>query len=221
MEGEAGRRLAAEVSHWAGSAGIWAPVVTLVPAHELTSRAASPDHQGIVAEADPYPYAEAETALENHDLVMALDRVQDPHNLGAVIRTAHEVGAAIAIPRHRAATVTPAVVKASAGATEHATIVQVRNLTDFIEQAKKAGFWVYGAEADADEAYDGPDYRGPTVFVLGSEGEGLSDRVAGACDVRVGIPLQGRIGSLNVSVAAAVLLFEAVRQRRRPMEQLT
>jgi 23S rRNA (guanosine2251-2'-O)-methyltransferase len=187
-------------------------VTTLSP-EELVAAAGSPDHQGLVAEVDPYPYAEPGGVLERFDLLVALDRVQDPHNLGAIIRTAEVAGAAVVIPRHRTAVVTAAVVKASAGATEHAAIVQVRNLTDFLAEAKRVGFWVYGADAAADSSYHAQDYRNKVAFVLGSEGEGLGRRVAKACDVRVSIPQQGKVGSLNVSVSAGVLLFEAVRQR--------
>ena len=214
VEGEAGRDLEREVSRWAAQAATAVPPPMHLAAQDVSMRAGSPDHQGIVVETDAYPYTPAEAALSEHDLLIALDRIQDPHNLGGIIRTAEEVGAGVVIPRHRTATVTAAVVKASAGATEHATVVQVRNLSDFIAEAKTAGFWVYGAEAAGSGLYDAADYRGRTLFVVGSEGEGLGERVAAACDVTVAIPLAGRVGSLNVGVAAAVLLFEAARQRR-------
>jgi 23S rRNA (guanosine2251-2'-O)-methyltransferase len=214
MDGEAGRDLEREVSLWVAEGANTVPPPARLPAQEVTARAGSPDHQGIVVETGPYAYASAETALSAHDLLIALDRIQDPHNLGSIIRTAEEVGAGVVIPRHRTATVTAAVVKASAGATEHATVVQVRNLSDFMAQAKDAGFWVYGAEAVGSGLYDAADYRVRTLFVMGSEGEGLGERVAAACDLTVAIPLAGRVGSLNVGVAAAVLLFEAARQRR-------
>jgi len=214
LDGETGRDLEREVSRWAAHVARAVPPPTHLPAQDVTMRAGSPDHQGIVVETDPYPYASTEAALFGHDLLIALDRIQDPHNLGSIIRTAEEVGAGVVIPRHRTAIVTAAVVKASAGATEHATVVQVRNLSDFITEAKTAGFWVYGAEAAGSSLYDVADYRGRTLFVVGSEGEGLGERVAAACDLTVAIPLAGRVGSLNVGVAAAVLLFEAARQRR-------
>lgn len=214
MEGEAGRALEREVSRWATQVARAVPPAIHVPALDVAMRAGSPDHQGILVETDPYPYTPVGAALSERDLLIALDRIQDPHNLGSIIRTAEEVGAGVVIPRHRTATVTAAVVKASAGATEHAALVQVRNLTDFIVEAKTAGFWVYGAEAVGSGLYDAADYRGRTLFVVGSEGEGLGERVAAACDVTVAIPLAGRVGSLNVGVAAAVLLFEAARQRR-------
>jgi 23S rRNA (guanosine2251-2'-O)-methyltransferase len=180
---------------------------------QLTSLAGSPDHQGIVAAVEPFPYVEPEAILKDFTLLVALDEVQDPHNLGAIIRTAEGAGAGIVIPRHRAAEVTAAVVKASAGATEHAAIAQVRNLADFLIAAKDAGFWVYGAAAGATSAYSAQDYRYPTCFVVGSEGQGLGRRVESLCDVMVSLPLQGKVDSLNVSVSTGILLYEAVRQR--------
>jgi len=206
--------LAAQVAAWAAEAGREPPAVTLSRSWNLAERAGSGDHQGLVAQVDPFPYTEADELLSAHDLIVALDRVQDPHNLGAVIRTAEALGAAVVIPRHRSAEVTAAVVKASAGATEHAAVAQVRNLSDFLLAAKQRPFWEFGAAAGAAQAYDQADYSSPTVFVLGSEGEGLGRRVEEVCDVLVRIPLTGRVESLNVSVTAALLLGEAVRQRR-------
>lgn len=183
---------------------------------ELERLAGSPDHQGIIAEVDPYPYADPAALVERDDaLVVALDQVQDPHNLGAVCRSAEAAGATgVVIPDRRAASVTGAVCKASAGAVEHLPVARVRNLADWLVQAKaREGLWVYGASGEAREPYTGADLTGPTVLVLGSEGRGLRPRVTEACDVLVSIPLRGRTVSLNVSSAAAVLLFEAVRQR--------
>jgi 23S rRNA (guanosine2251-2'-O)-methyltransferase len=174
------------------------------------------DHQGVAAEVDPYPYVELDEILEGRDLMVALDQIQDPHNLGAIVRTAETAGAGVVIPRHRAAEVTATVVKTSAGATEHAAIARVRNLADALARAKEAGFWIFGAAAAADSLYTSQDYRDPTCFVVGSEGEGLGRRVAALCDVMVGIPVGGRVESLNVSVSAALLLYEAVRQRGDP-----
>lgn len=189
------------------------PPVYRIPPDELTARLHTPDHQGVAAEVDPYPYLESEGVLQSHTLLIALDEVQDPHNLGAIIRTAEGAGAAVIVPRHRAAEVTAAVVKASAGASEHAAVVRVRNLADFLGEAKEAGFWVYGAAAGAESSYTAQDYRYPTCFVVGSEGEGLGRRVASLCDVMVSLPLAGTVDSLNVSVSAGILLYEAVRQR--------
>jgi 23S rRNA (guanosine2251-2'-O)-methyltransferase len=182
---------------------------------EIARLAGSPDHQGIVAEVDPYPYADPASLLAGpEDLVVALDQVQDPHNLGAVCRSAEVAGASgVVVPERRAAAVTPAVVKASAGATEHLAIARVRNLADWLQEAKQGGAWVYGADAGAGTRVDEADLRGRAVLVLGSEGRGLRPRVAESCDLLVSIPVRGKVGSLNVSAAAAVLLFEAIRQR--------
>ena len=183
---------------------------------ELTRLARSPDHQGIVAQVDPYPYAEADALLGRPDaLVVALDQVQDPHNLGAVCRSAEAAGASgVVIPERRAAAVTAAVCKASAGAVEHLPVARVRNLADWLTAAKSADdLWVYGADADARTSYTQADFTGRVVLVMGSEGKGLRPRVAAACDALVSIPVRGRTASLNVSAAGAVLLFEATRQR--------
>jgi 23S rRNA (guanosine2251-2'-O)-methyltransferase len=184
-------------------------------AGELTRLAGSPDHQGVVAEVDPYPYADPDSLLSGADaLVVALDQVQDPHNLGAVCRSAEAAGASVAIPSRRSALVTAATCKASAGAVEHLAVARVGNLADWLARAKEGGAWIYGAEAEAEMPYTQADLTGRVVLVLGAEGSGLRRRVAESCDLMVSIPASGRVGSLNVSAAAAVLLFEAVRQRR-------
>jgi 23S rRNA (guanosine2251-2'-O)-methyltransferase len=184
-------------------------------AAELARLAGSPDHQGVVAEVDPYPYADPHTLLRAPGaLVVALDQVQDPHNLGAVCRSAEVAGVSgIVIPERRAAGVTAAVCKSSAGAVEHLEIARVRNLADWLGEARDAGAWIYGADAEAEASYASADLTGKVVLVLGSEGRGLRPRVAGACDLLVSVPVRGRVASLNVSAAAAVLLFEALRQR--------
>ncbi len=148
-------------------------------------------------------------------LIVALDQVQDPQNLGAVARSAEVAGATgLVIPSRRSASVTAATAKASAGAVEHLPIAQVTSLADWLSRAKDAGAWIYGADAAADTAYVDADLTGKVVLVLGSEGEGLRRLVAERCDVRVSLPVLGKIDSLNVSATAAVLLFEAARQRR-------
>ncbi len=212
--GRPGEELQQAVAGWAAGAGSRPPEMRFATPSQLAALVGSPDHQGIVAAVDSYAYVEPETLLHDFTLLIALDGVQDPHNLGAIIRSAEGAGAAVAIPRHRSTEVTAAVVKASAGATEHAGIAQVRNLADFLGSAKEAGFWVYGAAAGAASDYTAQDYRYPTVFVVGSEGQGLGHRVELLCDVMVSLPLTGRIDSLNVSVSAGILLYEAVRQRR-------
>jgi 23S rRNA (guanosine2251-2'-O)-methyltransferase len=186
-----------------------------VGADALTALAGSPDHQGIVAEVDPYPYADPLALLEAPDaIVVALDQVQDPQNLGAVCRSAEVAGAAgVVIPDRRAVAVTAAVCKASAGAVEHLPVARVTNLADWLARAKEMAAWAYGTAAEADQSYAATDLTGRVVLVLGSEGSGLRPRVASACDALISIPQRGRVGSLNVSAAATVLLFEAVRQR--------
>ena len=182
-------------------------------AAELTRLAGSPDHQGIVAEVDPYPYADPTTLLKAPDaLVVALDQVQDPRNLGAICRSAEAAGAAgVVTLERRAASVTAAACKASAGAVEHIPVARVRNLADWLGQAREEGAWVYGADAEAETPYSTLDLSGRVVLVLGGEGGGLRPRVAAACDVLASIPTTGEVGSLNVAAAAAVLLFAAPR----------
>jgi 23S rRNA (guanosine2251-2'-O)-methyltransferase len=146
--------------------------------------------------------------------VVALDQVQDPRNLGAVCRSAEAVGAAgLVIPSRRSAAVTAVACKASAGAVEHLPVTRVTNLVDWLTRAKASGAWIYGAEQGANAPYSQADLSGKVVLVLGSEGRGLRRRIAESCDVLVSIPVAGRVGSLNVSAAAAVLLFEVARQR--------
>jgi 23S rRNA (guanosine2251-2'-O)-methyltransferase len=182
---------------------------------ELERLCGSPDHQGVVAEVDSYPYADPKALLRGEDpLLVALDQVQDPRNLGAVCRSAEFAGAGgIVVPERRAAAVTAATCKASAGAVEHLQIAHVRNLADWLADAKAAGFWIWGADAEAKSAAWDVDLKGPTVLVLGGEGKGIRPRVAAACDGLVALPRGGQVESLNVSAAATALLFEALRQR--------
>lgn len=188
--------------------------LTAVDGDEIERLSGSPDHQGICAEAGSYPYADAAALLSGDDaLVVCLDQVQDPRNLGAICRVAECAGAAgVVIPDRRSAEVTPVVCRASAGAVEHLPVARVRNIADWLEDAKRAGAWVYGASADG-VSYERPDYRGRVVLVLGSEGRGLRPRVAGACDELVALPLRGRVESLNVSAAAAALLYGILQFR--------
>jgi 23S rRNA (guanosine2251-2'-O)-methyltransferase len=185
------------------------------PDQELERLCGSPDHQGVCAEVDPYRYADPASLLAADDaLVVALDEVQDPRNLGAVCRVAECAGAAgVVIPERRSAEVTPVVCKASAGAVEHLPIARVRNLADYLADAKRAGAWVYGAAA-AGVPYDRPDYRGRAVVVFGSEGKGLRPRVRSACDELIALPLLGKLDSLNVSAAASAILYGILQFRR-------
>jgi 23S rRNA (guanosine2251-2'-O)-methyltransferase len=195
-------------------------------AEEIERRCGSSAHQGLCADAGGYHYAGADEllAVEN-PLLVALDQIQDPQNLGSICRTAECAGVAgVVIPERRAAEVTPAVCKASAGAVEHLRVARVRNLADFLAAARKAGCWCYGASAphggseaagaERPVAYDKPQYGGAgVVLVLGSEGSGLRPRVAAACDQLISLPLLGSIESLNVSAAAAALLYEILQIR--------
>jgi 23S rRNA (guanosine2251-2'-O)-methyltransferase len=189
-------------------------------AAELRELSGTNDHQGVCAEAERYPYADAGRLLDAEDaLVICLDQVQDPQNLGAVCRVAEAGGAAgVVIPERRAVEVTPAVCKASAGAVEHLPVARVRNLADWLIAAKQAGAWAYGGDASASVPYDQPDYDGRVVLVLGSEGRGLRPRVAAACDELVALPLRGRVASLSVSAAAAALLY-GILQRRGDLDR--
>lgn len=185
------------------------------PAGELERLCGSPDHQGVVAEVDPYPYGDPVGLLKREGaLLVALDQVQDPRNLGAVCRSAEFAGAeGVIVPERRSASVTPVVCKTSAGAVEHLEVAHVRNLADWLAQAKEAGFWIWGADAEAKQPPWSADLTGPTILVLGGEGKGLRPRVAAACDGLVAFPQKGKIESLNVSAAASSLLSEATRQR--------
>ncbi len=185
-------------------------------AGELERLAESPDHQGVVAEVDPFSYADpGELLTAAEPLLVVLDQVQDPRNLGAVCRSAEVAGAdGVVICERRAAEVTAAACKASAGAIEHLSVARVRNLADWLGEAKRAGLWIWGAAAGGEAAPWEVDLGGGTVLVLGGEGRGIRPRVAAACDGTVALPQSGEIGSLNVSAAAAALLFEALRQRR-------
>lgn len=176
-------------------------------------------HQGIVAIASEKEYSSIEDILEiansrgEKPLVVICDGVSDPHNLGAVIRCAEGAGAhGIIIPKRRAAGITPAVVKASAGAVEHLAAAKVANISDAIRKLKDAGLWIFGAEAGG-TSYAKADFNLPCAIVLGSEENGISDIVKKNCDYIVSIPMKGNVNSLNVSTAASVLLYEAIRQR--------
>jgi 23S rRNA (guanosine2251-2'-O)-methyltransferase len=183
---------------------------------EIEKRCGSDAHQGMCAEVDGYPYVSAaELLLKPDPLIVALDELEDPQNVGAICRTAECVGATgVVLPERRSAEITPSVAKASAGAVEYLRIARVRNLADFLGEAKEAGAWCYGAAGEAgSEPYDRPDYRGGVVLVLGAEGKGLRPRVAQSCDALVALPLRGKIGSLNVSAAASALLYEILQRR--------
>jgi 23S rRNA (guanosine2251-2'-O)-methyltransferase len=166
-------------------------------------------HQGVVALAAAERYATLDQVLQGAQLLVLLDGVEDPHNLGAIIRTAHAAGAAAVLaPDRRAAGLTETVAKAAAGALEHLPVVRIGNVSQTLEALKSHGFWIYGLDERASALYTETDYARPTVFVLGGEGQGLHQLVKKHCDVLVRIPMSGAISSLNVSVAAGVVLFE-------------
>lgn len=195
--------------------------VEVCTAEELERHCGSPSHQGVCAQVGPYPYHDAEELLAGPDpLIVVLDQVQDPQNLGSICRSAECAGAAgVVIGERRSAEVTPAVCKASAGAVEHLALARVRNTADYILRARDAGFWSYGASAPGSTfdtvSYTTPDYRGGVLLVLGSEGRGLRPRVASCCDRLVSLPLRGRVDSLGVAAAAAALLY-GILQGREP-----
>ncbi len=218
--------------------------VSVRAAEEIERRCGSGAHQGICAEAGGYPYVSAEELLgEREPLIVALDQIQDPHNLGSICRTAECGGASgVVLPERRSAEIGPTVCKTSAGAVEHLRVARVRNLADFLAQAKRSGCWCYGASAperdregvephkggaagsvagrDPTVLYTIPDYSGSLVLVLGSEGSGLRPRVLEACDQLVSLPLLGRVGSLGVSAAAAALVYGILQSRGHPLDKV-
>ena len=191
------------------------PRVQVKPERVLTELAGTADHQGVVARCEPYRYADAyELAALDQPLLACLDRVTDPRNLGAVCRSAEGAGASgVVVPAHGAARVTPAVCRASAGAVEHLPVAVVPNLARWLNEVKGPALWVWAADVESATPMWQADLAGGVVLVFGAEGRGLRPLVRRACDAAVSIPLAGRVESLNVSVAAAVLLYEARRQR--------
>lgn len=187
---------------------------------ELDRIEPSVPHQGVIAFVNLRYYSDLPSILANIEnnetdaLLVILDGVQDPRNLGAILRTAEAANAdAVLIPKNRAVGITPAVHKASAGASEHVPIARVTNIAQTIDLLKKEGLWVVGSTADASCSYTDADFRVPLCLVLGSEGEGIRRLVKQKCDYLVHLPMLGRVDSLNVSVAAGVLLYEVLRQR--------
>jgi 23S rRNA (guanosine2251-2'-O)-methyltransferase len=182
---------------------------------ELTDAAATRDHQGVLAWCEPYRYADGyELADGERPLLACLDQVSDPHNLGAVCRSAEGAGASgVVVPAHGAARVTPVVCRSSAGAVEHLPVAVVPNLARYLSEIKSGTLWVAGAVGESGTPMWRADLSGGLAFVFGAEGKGLRPLVRRTCDLQVAIPQLGHVESLNVSVAAAVLLYEARRQR--------
>jgi 23S rRNA (guanosine2251-2'-O)-methyltransferase len=192
------------------------PRVQVKLERDLSEEAGTRDHQGVLAWCEPYRYADAyELAARERPLLACLDQVNDPRNLGAVCRSAEGAGATgVVVPAHGSARVTPAVCRASAGAVEHLPIAVVTNLARYLQEIKaNDGLWVVGATGDAKTTMWEAELSGSIAFAFGAEGKGLRPLVRRSCDLEVSIPQLGRVESLNVSVAAAVLLYEARRQR--------
>ena len=195
-------------------------VISEVDRRKLDFMSETHSHQGVIALAAVREYSTVEDILHiaeergEKPLIVICDEISDPHNLGAIIRTAESAGAhGVIIPKHRSAGITAIVEKTSAGAVEHMAVARVANLSAAIEKLKAAGVWVFGTAADADTGLWQADLKGAAAIVIGSEGEGMNRLVAENCDFRVSIPMRGKVSSLNASAAAAVMLYEAVRQR--------
>jgi 23S rRNA (guanosine2251-2'-O)-methyltransferase len=226
----AGGRRADEIAVLAGAHGPLAEVVALArragvkvsyrTRDQLTAMAGSPEHQGVVARVASVPYVDLEDLLAiageraEPPLVMALDQIQDPRNLGALLRTAEVFGVhGVIVPKHGSAGVTDAAARTAMGAVEYVRVARVTNLVSALETIKKSGIWVYGATAVDGTPPWAASLAGPVCLVLGSEGSGLRPLVASACDHLLTIPMQGRLGSLSVAAAGAAICYEAARQR--------
>ncbi len=194
--------------------------ISYVDQKKLDNMADGQRHQGVIAQVTPFAYAEVAEILSlakrrgEDPMVILLDGIEDPHNLGAVIRTAEAAGFhGVIIPQRRSAQVTAVVGKTSAGAIEHIPVAQVRNLSDTIDDLKDQGLWIYGADMDGDNVHFEENMTGPIALVIGNEGKGLGRKVRNHCDRIVEIPMAGKMNSLNASNAAAVLIYEVIRQR--------
>jgi len=208
-QGAGGPRLQ-EIIDLARRAGV---PVRFEPRGAIDKLANTSAHQGVIALGAARKYADLES-VAGSELLVVLDGVEDPHNLGAIVRTAHAAGAgAIIIPERRAVGITDVVAKAAAGALEHLPVVRVTNINRTLEDLKRQGMWIYGLDERGAENYDTVDYAARSVLVLGGEGGGLHEQVRKNCDVLVRIPMAGKISSLNVSVATGVVLFEWRRRR--------
>ena len=209
------------LGHIASKARAQGIVVVEADRRKLDNMSRTHAHQGIIAVAAVREYASVEDLLQaardrgEPPLLVVCDELSDPHNLGAVIRTAECAGAhGVIIPKRRSAGLTAVVAKTSAGAVSHLPVARVANLPSLLKQLKKEGLWIFGAAADGPVSLYEADLKGPAAIVIGSEGSGMSRLVAETCDVLVRIPMKGKLNSLNASAAAAILLYEAVRQRR-------
>ena len=189
---------------------------------QMDEMAQEENYQGVIAIVPPFEYVEISDILEvakerNEDpFVIVLDGIEDPHNLGSIIRTAETAGVhGVIIPKRRAVSVNSTVNKASAGAVEHMKIARVTNISDAIEELKKAGLWVCGTAVDTNKYYYNQDLTGPLAIVIGNEGKGIGEKVKKNCDFLVKIPMKGKVQSLNASVSTGIVVYEAVKQRIR------
>lgn len=188
--------------------------VRFEPREQLDRASDGAAHQGVIGIGAAQQYATLESVAERARMLIVLDGVEDPHNLGAIVRTANAAGAdAVVIPERRAAGLTETVAKAAAGALEYVPVARVTNLNRALEDLKRRGFWIYGLDERAEQTHDAVEFTEPAAIVLGSEGEGLHHQVRAHCDFLIRIPMSGNIASLNVSVAAGVVLFEWKRRR--------
>lgn len=189
---------------------------------QMDEMAQEENYQGVIAIVPPFEYVEISDILEvakerNEDpFVIVLDGIEDPHNLGSIIRTAETAGVhGVIIPKRRAVSVNSTVNKASAGAVEHMKIARVTNISDAIEELKQAGLWVCGTAVDTNKYYYNQDLTGPLAIVIGNEGKGIGEKVKKNCDFLVKIPMKGKVQSLNASVSTGIVVYEAVKQRIR------
>ena len=208
------------LGHIANTARANGVVVVNADRRKLDEMSRTHAHQGVIAVAAVREYASIEDIFQRAEeqgeapLIVLCDELSDPHNLGAVIRTAECAGAhGVVIPKRRSAGLTAIVAKTSAGAVSHIPVARVPNLTALMKELQKRGVWIFGAEMNGTTSLYEADLKGPAAIVIGSEGSGMSRLVAETCDFTVSIPMKGKINSLNASAAAAILLYEAVRQR--------
>lgn len=197
-------------------------IITEIDKTKLDKMSQTHNHQGVIAIIPPYEYCEVDDILEkakqkNEDpFILILDQIEDPHNLGSIIRTAECSGVhGIIIPKRRAAQVNSTVNKTSAGAAEYVKIARVNNLNETINYLKEKNIWIYGTDAQGSSYYDEQDYKGGIGIVIGSEGFGMSRLVRENCDFLIKIPMKGKINSLNASVSAAIVMYEVMKQRRK------
>ncbi|MFA5523697.1 MAG: 23S rRNA (guanosine(2251)-2'-O)-methyltransferase RlmB [Tissierellales bacterium] len=195
-------------------------VLQYVEKAKLDGMSETKAHQGVIALVTPYSYKTVEDIMKTAEdksedpFIIILDEIEDPHNLGAIIRTAECAGAhGVIIPKRRAVGLTPVAIKASSGAVEHINVAKVPNIASTIDDLKKSGIWIYGADMGGEQSYFQRDLTGPIAIVVGSEGKGIGRLIKEKCDFLVKIPMLGKISSLNASAAASVIMYEVLRQR--------